>query len=253
MKLRPLLLTAFACLLLLGCGEQKALSEAQSLATPEAYEAFLEQYPQSAHSTILRRTIEDLRYHRAKDGAGPEGWRDYLKHHPDGNHIKAAARHEDEASYVQADKARTAESYQAYLDSHPTGKFVQSARAEMDELAYQDQVTVENLRVERVNLANDPKGPMNGWGLYADVTNTGKRILTEVELLLEFTDATGEVLGSRTWWVVAEQLLGMPTPPRIIPPLRAEQSREFQFTTGEPPEGWTDSFQLTVTNLRFRE
>lgn len=253
MHIRLSLLVLIASLFMLGCAEQKALSAAQTNGSPEAYEAFLEQHPNSVHAQILRQQIEDLRYHAAKDGAGPEAWRAYLAHHPEGKHIKEATRYEDEASFEQADAARTKEGYQAYLDSHPTGKKVRRARAEMDELDYQDQVSVENLRVEAVNLANDPKGDMNGWGLYADVTNNGQRILTEVELLLEFTDDAGKVLGTRTWWVVAEQLLGIPTPPRIIPPLRAEQSREFQFTTGEAPEGWKDSFTLKVTNLRFRE
>ena len=253
MHIRLSLLVLAASLLMLGCAEQKALSAAQANGSPEAYEAFLEQHPSSVHAPILRQQIEDLRYHAAKDGEGPDAWRAYLDHHPEGKHVKEAKRYEDEASFQQADAARTTEAYQAYLDSHPTGKQVKRARAEMDELAYQDQVSVENLRVERVNLANDPKGDMNGWGLYADVTNHGKRILVEVELLLEFTDESGKVIGDRTWWVVAEQLLGMPTPPRIMPPLRAEQSREFQFTTGEPPEGWNDTFTLKVTNLRFRE
>jgi hypothetical protein len=142
---------------------------------------------------------------------------------------------------------------------------VKQARAEMDELAYQDKVTIENLRVVKVNLANDPKGPLNGYGLYADVTNTGGRILVEVELELEFTDADGKVIGDRTWWVAAPELVGMPTPPRIVPPLRAGDTREFQFTTGEAPEGWArpdpadaeapreETFTLAVTNLRFRE
>ncbi|MCO4769281.1 MAG: hypothetical protein KDA24_04570 [Deltaproteobacteria bacterium] len=247
------LLVLLASLLLLGCGEQKALSAAQASGTPEAYEAFLEQYPNTPHAPILRTQIEDLRYHAAKDGEGPKGWREYLKHHPEGKHVKAAKRHEDEASYDAAHGLRTAAAYQGYLDSHPTGRYVKQARAEMDELAYQENISIENYRVERVNLANDPKGDLNGWGLYADVTNNGERILIEVELKLEFTDPAGKVIGDRTWWVAAEELFGMPTPPRIKPPLRAGMTREFQFTTGEPPEGWVDTFTLRPTNLRFRQ
>ena len=253
MSSRTAFLVLLSSLLLFGCAEQKALSDAQAAGTPEAYEAFLENFPSSVHAEILRVQIEDLRYHAAKDGEGPEGWREYLKHHPEGKHVKAAKRHEDEASYQAAEKARTTEGFQQYLDSHPDGKFVQKARAEMDEIAYQDKVSIANYRVEKVNLARDPKGDLNGWGLYADVTNNGERILTEVELKLEFKDAAGKTVGDRTWWVVAEELVGMPTPPRIKPPLRAGDSREFQFTTGEPPEGWGETFTLTATNLRFRQ
>ena len=248
-----LLLTLASTLSLAGCGQQKALMEAQDAGTPEAFEAFLAEYPDHHQAPILRQQIEGLRYKAAQDGEGPEGWRAYIKHHPEGDHIKEATEAEDQASFDAADAARTTAAYQEYLDSHPAGRHVKTARAEMDELAYADKVSVENYRVEKVNLANDPKGPMNGWGLYADVTNNGERILTEVELLLEFKDASGKVLGDRTWWVVSEGLIGMPTPPRIKPPLRAGDSREFQFTTGEPPEGWDgETFTLTPTNLRFR-
>jgi len=253
MRLRAFLILALCTLFLAGCGEQKALSAAQAQGTPEGYEAFLEQYPNSVHADILRVQIEDLRYQAAKEGEGPEGWREYIKHHPDGKHKKAAKRHEDEASFMQADRERTTEAYQRYLDSHPDGKFVKKARAEMEELAYVAQISIENYRVEKVNLANDPKGDLNGWGLYADVTNNGKRIIIELEVRMDFLNDAGEAIGDRTWWVVAEQLIGMPTPPRIVPPLRAESSREFQFTTGEPPEGWNETFKLTVTNVRFRQ
>ena len=92
MNIRSLLPVLLASLLLLGCGEQKALSAAQAQGTPEAYEAFLEQYPSSVHAEILRTQIEDLRYHAAKDGDGPEAWRAYLEHHPEGKHVKAANR-----------------------------------------------------------------------------------------------------------------------------------------------------------------
>ena len=179
-------------------------------------------------------------------------WRDYLTNHPQGKNVKSAVRFEDELSFADAVATRTAAGFQSYLDSHPNGKFVLDARAEMDEVAYLEFVTIDGYRVERLNLANDPKGPENGWGLYANVTNGGDRILVEVEVRMVFLSASGEALDERTWWVVAPGLLGMPTPPAMIPPLRPDNSREFRFTTGEPPDGWTDAFRLEITNLRFR-
>lgn len=249
-----LILAASSFLLLAGCdSQQSALREAQVAGTPEAYEAFLAQYPDSVYAESVRKDIEEIRYGRAKDGNQSALWREYLEHHPEGKYVKTARKMEDEVSFNEANETRTAAAYQAYLDSHPSGEFVRTARGEMDELGYLDKVTIDNYRVEKVNLAKDPKGPLNGWGMYADVHNKGDRIIIEAQLELQFTDATGKVLDTRKWWVVAEELVGMPTPPRIQPPLRPENSREFQFTTGEPPEGWNESFKLEVTNLRFRE
>ena len=239
---------------LAGCDSQQgALRDAQIAGTPDAYEAFLARYPDSVYADSVRTSIEELRYSNAKNGADSALWRDYLEHHPQGKHVKHARRMEDEVSFNEADAIRTPASYQAYLDSHPSGEFVRGARGELDELGYLDNVLIDNYRVEKINLAKDPKGPLNGWGMYADVHNNGDRILIEVKLELQFLGAAGTVLDTRKWWAVAPELMGMPTPPRIVPPLRPEDSREFQFTTGEPPEGWNETFQLVILNLRFRE
>lgn len=45
MHSRLSLLVLIAPLFMLGCAEQKALSAAQANGSPEAYEAFLEQFP----------------------------------------------------------------------------------------------------------------------------------------------------------------------------------------------------------------
>ena len=247
------ILIASSFLALAGCDSQQgALREAQMAGTPEAYEAFLAQYPDSVYAESVRTQVEEIRYGKAKDGGESALWRDYLKHHPEGKYVKQAQKMEDETSFMEADKVRSEASYQAYLDSHPSGEFVKTARGELDELAYLDKVAIDNYRVEKINLAKDPKGPLNGWGLYADVHNNGDRIMIEVEVELQFLGADGKVLDTRTWWAVAPELMGMPTPPRIQPPLRPENSREFQFTTGEPPEGWNETFNLDIRNLRFR-
>jgi hypothetical protein len=245
---------AFSLIALSGCDSQQgALREAQMAGTPEAYEAFLAQYPDSTYAASVRESVEDLRYSNAKNGTESALWREYLEQHPQGKYVKQARKMEDEVSFHEADAARTPVSYQTYLDSHPSGEFVKTARGEMDELAYLENVFIDNYRVERLNLARDPKGPLNGWGFYADVHNNGDRIIIEVQVELQFLDETGKVLDTRMWWAVAPQLMGMPTPARIIPPLRPEALREFEFTTGEPPEGWKDAFKLEIMNLRFRE
>lgn len=252
-RIKLLAAVLFTIIAVAGCDSQQGdLRAAQIAGTTEAYEAFLVKYPDSVYAESVRESIEDVRYNAARSGAESALWREYLEQHPNGKHVKEARRAEDEVAFAEADTARTPASYQAYLDSHPSGQFVKKARGEMEELGYLDKITIDNYRVEKINLAKDPKGPLNGWAFLADVHNNGDRIAIEVEVQLQFLGEGGEVLGTRDWWVVAPELMGMPTPPRIVPPLRPENMREFVFTTGEPPEGWVDQFQLEILTLRFR-
>ncbi len=245
-----LLLTFFA---LAACESQQGdLRKAQMEGTTEAYEAFLTKYPDSVYGESVRESIEDVRYNRAKESGESALWRAYIEAHPDGKHVKEARRTEDEVAFNEADTARTPASYQGYLDSHPAGEFVKTAHGELEELGYLSKVLIDNYRVDKVNLAQDPKGPLNGWAFLADVHNNGDRIIEEVKVELQFLGEGGAVLDTREWWAVAPELMGMPTPDRIVPPLRPENLREFLFTTGDTPEGWNETFKLEILNLRFR-
>ncbi len=173
--------------------------------------------------------------------------------HPEGEHVDDARTLEDESAFKEAEAAATAESYHSYLDAHPDGKFLKIARYEYGEKLYLPKIAVENLRVEKVNLAADPEGPLNGWGIFADIRNGGDRILIEVELVIHYLDAKGASLDTDKWWAVAPGLLGMPTPPYIVPPLPPEEARGLRWTTGDVPENWAETVRLEFTNLRFED
>jgi hypothetical protein len=94
---------------------------------------------------------------------------------------------------------------------------------------------------------------MNGWGVFADVRNAGIRNVVEVELLIHYLNAKGESIDTDRWWAVAKGLLGMPTPPYIVPPLPPEEIRVFRWTTGDAHEKWDKKVRLEITNLRFED
>lgn len=249
--MRPLLMLLFA-VLLTAC-EGADLHEAQNLDSPEAYEAFLARYPASAEADRLRERVEQLRFLRAKGEGTAEAMRTYLQHHPDGPSAVLARKEEDQLSFDAAKEEHSADAYQGYLDSHSDGYYVEHARDAKDTILYLPSMSVANLLTERVNMAGDPKGELDGWKVTADVTNGGERTLAVVQCAVDYFDARGQVVRSDKWWAVAPDLGGFPTPPEMKPTLKKGESRGFRFTTSERPEGFADRFAVRVTDLQFRK
>ena len=256
MKLRRLPfaapLLALSLLLTTGC-EANALHEARMMDNEQAYEAFLQKYPEHQEAEWMRARMEELRFMKAKETGTSEALREYIISHPEGDHVETARTLEDELAFKEAEAKATIESYQGYLDAHPDGKFVKVARYEFGEKQYLPKVGIENLRVEKINLAADPEGPLNGWGVFADFKNNGERTLIEIEVLIHYLDDKGTSLDTDRWWAVAPGLLGMPTPPYIVPPLPPEEVRGLRWTTGDVPEGWAQTARIDITNLRFAD
>lgn len=246
-------LTSLLCLsLVLACGEGAALHVAETATSPEAYEAFLAEYPESAHADEVRGKIADLRYKAAKDSRNPEVLREFLTKHPDSEHGERLARREDEVSWQVADAAKTAAGYKSYIDLHPEGAQLEAARAEYERFAYADSLTVGEATVAKVNMAQDPDGPLNGWGIEAPVTNSGDRHLETVTMAIDSLSASGDVVRSDTWYTVVQDLGPLPVQPHLQPIMAPGETRGFRWTTAEAPDGWAEgSFALRVTSVRF--
>ena len=246
------LLIPIALMLLLTACEGMALRDAELQDSPEAYEAFLQEYPASTQAAELRERIDKLRFLRAKSEKSSEAMRDYMRLHPDGKHVDEARTLEDDLSYKEAAAEHTAEAYQAYLDSHPDGARVEEARWVSGQLTYLPMVGITELVIEPINMANDPKGPLNGYGLSAVITNNGDRSLRVVEMAVDYQGADGKAVKSDKWWAVAPDLGGFPTPPEMKPTLHPTRTRTFSWSTAETPDGYlAGRFGLRVTKVEF--
>ncbi len=249
--MRRLLVPLLLALLLPGC-EGMALHDAELKDSPEAYEAFLSEYPDSEAATRLRARIDKLRFLRAKSAKTSEGMREYISLHPEGKHIDEARKLEDELSFAEAAVLHTPEAYQAYLDSHPDGIWVEKARWSGEQLTYLPKIAIGPLQVEPINMARDPEGPLNGYGVRAELVNNGERTLRVVEMAVEYLNGRGEPVKTDRWWAVAPDLGGFPTPPEMKPPLRPGGTRTFDWSTAEKPSSWADGrFAIKVTKVEF--
>ncbi len=219
----------------------------------EDFKAFLAQYPQSTEAERLRKRIEELRYLRAKSDGTAEAMRTYLQHHPDGANADKAKKAEDKLSFDVAKTEHTVDAYQAYLDSHADGFFVENARDAKDVILYLPSMSAGEVTTERINMAGDKKGELNGWRVMADVTNGGGRTLSVVECHVDYLDDKGAVVQSDKWWAVAHDLGGFPVRPEMKATLKKGESRQFMFSTAETPKGFTDRFAVRVTDIQFRK
>jgi hypothetical protein len=239
--------------LLFGC-EGMALHDAELADSPEAYESFLKQYPDSVKADEIRHRIEGLRFLRAKADQSSEAMRGYLALHPDGEHAEEARRLEDELSYNEAAAVHEPAAYAGYLDTHTDGAWVEQARFAHGQLTYIPKILIGEIKVEPVNMANDPKGPLNGYGVQAELTNKGDQSLRVVEVMVDYLGASGQAVQSDKWWVVAPDLGGFPTPPEMKPTMYPDGTRSLQWSTAEKPEGWVDGkFGVRVIRVEFRK
>ena len=234
-----------------GC-ESLELHNAEVENTPDAYMAFLEKFPNGANAEDVRSRIEKLRFDAAMEAKTSASLREYLAQHPGGAGAEAARAAEDAYSFEEAQAAGSLEAFQGYLDGHPEGRHTQEAKLGLDRVSYRDKVLIEGTVVERINLARDAEGPLNGWEVRAVVHNRGNRTLSIVELRIDVLDAGGATIGEpHLWWAVAPNLGGYPTPEAMKIPLRPEASRSFQWTTGDVPSNWAGDARLAVSKVDF--
>jgi hypothetical protein len=155
-------------------------------------------------------------------------------------------------AFSEAAATGTAEALEAYLNGHPEGASAKTAREQLDSIQYRTRVGVSDLRVEPVNLGGNPEGPMDGWGVFANIVNEGHRTLSVIEIKIDLLDAAGAASGpANTWWAVTPDLSGYPTPEAMKEPLAPSASRAFRWTTGAVPEGWSEKVTLRVSQVRF--
>jgi len=250
-KTALLVLLSVLALNLCAC-EGLALHDARLKDSPAAYEAFLQQYPESAEADGLRSRIDELRYREAVEAGTPAAYREYLARHPKGSSSEQAHLAEEQLSFSEAEAAGTAEALEAYLKAHPKGASEDAANSLLDRVLYRERIGIHELRTEQVNLANNPDGPLDGWAVVADVVNEGRRTVALVELHIDLLDASGKAEGQQNkWWAVAPDLGAFPTPEALKPPLAPGATRAFRWTTGAVPQNWSQKVGLRVTDIRF--
>ncbi len=143
--------------------------------TIEAYEKYLAEHPDSNYAAEAKGRLETLMYEKAKTDQTLEAYDAYMKRFPNGMFAEKARNEREKFLWEWADETHTVEGWDRYLSEYPQhdAKKVREARRRKMAAEYAPNVKIGEITREKVNLAEDPEGPLNGWLFKADITNGG--------------------------------------------------------------------------------
>lgn len=247
--MRSMLLTA---LLLTACADEFA--DAEKANTVEAWETYLSTNAGSMNALRATDALDKLLFEKAKTSNLLEDWDAYIQRLPQGRSIELAKDAREALLLDAASATGDVPAYKRFLELCPDASSKRRAAAEAGILAASYTLTSSDVRVEQVNLAEDPKGPLNGWGFRADITNAGDKTIESLSYRLDYLDEAGKVVGSTVYPLVAPaKEWPTPVPDGWMVPMKPGDTRTFDYTTGDLPQGYGQKARIVPLRIRFAD
>ncbi|MBN2798497.1 MAG: hypothetical protein JXX28_05055 [Deltaproteobacteria bacterium] len=242
-----------AVLFLGGCDSFGDVKKADTI---EAYETYLQDHETGQNALIARSRLEELYYEKAKADGTPESWETFFEKYPEGKGFLYERAHEkwEEFLFNWAMEQQRPEAWDRFLKTfdRPTKEHLKVAERARNVSTYAEHLTLSPVRMERINLAEDPDGPLDGWSFMVDVSNTGDKALSTLELTLSYLDDRGNSL-DRDTWAVAAPFFSVPVEEEYYKPLMPQEQRTWIWTSGDTPEGWSQKVKVHATHLVYAE
>lgn len=239
-------------ILLAGCADP--YGDAKKADTIEAYEAFLGSDPSGSERLGAEQRLEELLVARAEETHAVADYDKLLQRFPKSRQAKKMREGRANAAFAAAEADGSADAWKAFLDENAEadGALKKKARAMVAVAEYKDKLAITEPKVEQVNLAEDPKGPKDGWGFSATVTNNGDKSLEFLTMEVQLLDAAGKKLKAFTYPLAGKVGPGgMSLPEEYTKPLEPTQSRTWVYTTGDVPENWSQQVKIVPVALRY--
>lgn len=245
---------ALMALLIAGCSDP--YGDAQKADTITAYETFIRENPKSPKRAMAEMRTEQLYLEKARNEKTLAAYDLYLDNFPKGTLREKATEERRDFLLKWAEKEDTPPAWKKFLDEYPTGNVRQQrmAKSRLNMAMHRHTVSTGPVRMEQVNLANDPAGPKNGYGFYVDFTNKGKQPIERLNVMIQYLGENGSVLGSEKWPAVAKRLpAGLPFEEGFDKPIAPGETRTWEWSTGTIPEGWNKKVNVFPVDIRFVE
>lgn len=239
-------------LLLAGCADP--YGDAQKVDTIEAWETFLAGTPSGSEKLGAEKRLEELLVARAEQNKTVADYDAVLTKFPKSRKTKEMQAGRANAAFAAAEAEGSADAWKTFLDENPTADTAlkKKARNMVAVAEYKDKLAMTDPKVEEVNLAEDPKGPKDGWGFTTTVTNNGDKALDYLNLEVQFLDAQGQKLKAAAYPLAGTAGPGgMPLPEEYTKPLEPGVARTWAYTTGDVPEGWSKQVKIVPVAVRF--
>ncbi len=233
-----------------GCGDNFA--EVQRTDTIAAYEHYLAENPDGRWELQATSRLETLYLEKAQAEKTLEAFDVYLEKFPEGA-LRARALDERESFLFRwARSENTAASWDKFLEEYPKAKKDnrRTARRMVEVHSYLPHLEVDAPNMERVNLAEDPDGPLDGWGFQVMVTNNGERTIESLHMTIDYLGDEGRALESREWPLVAP-FWKTPIEEERKVPMKPGETRPWDWTTGAMPDGWTRRVRVYPSRITF--
>lgn len=228
-------------LILLGCADP--YGDAKKADTIEAYESYLATDPTGADKLMAETRLEELMVARAEETHAIADYDAVLKKFPSSRKTKELQEGRANAAFAVAEADGSVDAWKKFLaeNDFADSALKKRAKAMVDVAEYSALVAIAAPTVEKVNLAGDAAGAKDGWGVKADITNNATVALEYANIELQFLDKDGKKLKAVTWPIAAQAGPGgMPMEEAHAKPFAPAETRTWNYSTGEAPEGWAE-------------
>ncbi len=239
-------------LLLSACsGENQAYVDACAADTPEAYQIYIDQFPEGMHIADVKQRQDDKNFKIAETEDTAAAYEKYLEAHPDGSSAADAREKATTLAWDEADKANTVEAMKAYKAKYGTGSAAIRVDKRLAGLEYaKASIVFEETELERMNISGKKKEEPNGYKLTTKAINNGDKVCDVIKIRIVYTDDKGATMD------IKPEYLAIPAHPRGLPladetkePFKGGgEEREFEYMFGDDniKEGWPAG----VANIR---
>lgn len=236
-----------------GCGESEDWRRAELSDSADAYKEFLEQYPESTYAAEAIKRIEEQAYVRASELGSAAAYGDYLAAHPEGSNSDAARINHARLLFEEGKEECSSEKMTRYVETYPEGASNLDARHYQRVFGYAEKIEISEVSSKKINLQGNPDGELDGWGIYAKVTNNGDKNLTTCQIRIEWLSEFDVVLLKRLDYVATPQLDMWPTPEWMQVPMKPGETRALEYIFGRSvkPDYWEGKVRLRIHDLRF--
>ncbi len=242
--------TALLLLASVGCGDN--FQQVQSVDTIEAYEQYLVEYPDGRFVLQANSRLESLYLDKARAEKSLESYDAYLERFPEGALKTKALEEREEFLFDWAKAENTAASWDTFLGEYPKAQKDRRSHAKrmVAVHAYLPNLDVAAPSMEQINLAEDPEGPLNGWGFQVMVTNNGDKTIESLSITMEYLDGDGRPLEAKEWPLVAPYW-STPVEEERKVPMKPGETRPWDWSTGSVPEGWSRRIRAYPSRIAF--
>ena len=255
MASRPLLLAALLVAFATGCSDP--YQDTRKIDTIEAWEAFLKENPSSSYAAAAEGRLEELMFEAAEKSGKVADWDAYFARFPKGLKFKDAQEGRLGALYHTAETDDTVEAWTAFNEGCAAVKSCDATwkrwgpkRLKIAENRSSFELGATDMK--QVNLAEDPEGPLDGWGFFVPVTNKGNVAIERMVLRIRYFDAEGAELARKDWPVVAKALPGnIPFEDGFDKPIAPGETRTWEWTSGDMPAGWSKQIKVEAVDLTY--